>query len=68
MQQKNTKIASVAGTLPQSISSCLFVLDKFMKQGATVVSSMVVLEKRKTQAGTAGTVVDEVANLIGINP
>lgn len=54
----------VAGTLPQSISSCLSVLDKLMKQDTTVVSSMIVAEK-KTLAGS-NNVVEEVAYIIGI--
>lgn len=64
MQQKDVQL-TVGGTLPQNISSCLTVLDRFMKQKETIVSSMVVAEKR-TVAGSADNVVDAVANVIGI--
>ena len=33
------------GTLPQKVSSCLEVLDGFMKQPYTIVASMVVADK-----------------------
>jgi fatty acid synthase len=52
------------GTLPQKISSCLEVLDSFMKQSCPVVASMVVAEKRKS--GESGSVVDCVSNILGM--
>jgi len=41
----------VEGTRPQKVSSCLEVLDDFMKQPYPIVASMVVADKR---AGSGG--------------
>lgn len=63
MQEQQTEI-EIGGTLQQRISSCLQVLDQFLRQDeAAVVSSMVVAEKRTS--GAADNVVDCVANIMG---
>lgn len=57
-------LAKSGGTLQQRISSCLEVLDYFMKQSHPIVASMVVAEKRSGSSG-GGTIVDTVANILG---
>lgn len=54
----------IGGTLQQKISSCLKVLDLFLRQNSPVVGSMVVAEKR-SGAGFANNAVDAVANILG---
>ncbi|KAJ8887678.1 hypothetical protein PR048_013896, partial [Dryococelus australis] len=53
------------GTLQQKISSCLEVLDQFLRQPHPVVASMVVAEKRAGFSGSKG-IVDCVTNIMGI--
>lgn len=55
----------IGGTLQQRLTSCLNVLDHFLKQKEPVVSSMVVAEKRLGMDGT-GNIVIAVANILGI--
>ncbi|KAF4517409.1 hypothetical protein B566_EDAN005018 [Ephemera danica] len=57
-------VKQVAGTLQQSISSCLETLDLFltMADSYTVLSSMVVAEKDRS----SDNVLDAVANILGI--
>ena len=43
---------SAVGTLPQKISSCLEVLDGFMKQPYTIVASMVFADKSPGSCGS----------------
>lgn len=62
MQEQQTEI-EIGGTLQQRISSCLGVMDKFLRQNEAIVSSMVVAEKRSS--GVADNVVDCVANIMG---
>lgn len=62
MQEQQTEI-EIGGTLQQRISSCLGVMDKFLRQDEAIVSSMVVAEKRSS--GVADNVVDCVANIMG---
>ncbi len=50
--------------MQQRITSCLDVMDYFMKQSNPVVASMVVAEKRSGSTG-GGTIVDTVANILG---
>ncbi|KAJ3619939.1 hypothetical protein MTP99_003942 [Tenebrio molitor] len=59
--QKENKELVIGGTLQQSISSCLEVLDRFLKQDNTIVSSMLVAEKRNRSHG-ATSAVEAVAN------
>lgn len=62
--QKDYKELKIGGTLQQRISSCLEMLDVFLKQDEPVVSSMVVAEKQNV--GVADNIVEYVASVIGI--
>ncbi|XP_052751981.1 fatty acid synthase-like isoform X2 [Galleria mellonella] len=55
----------IGGTLLQKISSCLLTLDKFLKQEAPIVSSIVVAEKTANSFGS-GVIVNAVAEIMGI--
>ncbi|KAK9875963.1 hypothetical protein WA026_011065 [Henosepilachna vigintioctopunctata] len=62
--QKDLVELDIGGTLQQRISSCLQVLDTFLCQKqATIVSSIVVAEKRRS--GSADNIVDAVAYILG---
>nr|AMK38868.1 fatty acid synthase 1 [Colaphellus bowringi] len=64
MQELHSEL-EISGTLPQRISSCMEVMDIALRQkSATIVSSMVVAEKRSSanSASLSGTVLD----IIGI--
>lgn len=50
--------------MPQSISSCLEVLDEILTQKPNIISSAVFKEKR-TIASSNNNIVDHVANIIG---
>jgi len=54
------------GTLPQKVSSCLEVLDGFMKQPYTIVASMVVADK---SAGSGGSdnLTARIASIMGMS-
>ncbi|XP_059048229.1 fatty acid synthase-like [Achroia grisella] len=65
MQDEDIQL-EIGGTLQQRISSCLLTLDKFLKQDFPIVSSMLVAEK-KTRSANFGTIVDAVAQIMGIN-
>ncbi|KAJ8712849.1 hypothetical protein PYW08_008153 [Mythimna loreyi] len=64
MQDDDVQL-EIGGTLQQRISSCLAALDKFMKQDAAIVSSIVVAEKKAGGSG-CGNIVDAVAQIMGI--
>ncbi|XP_049870464.1 fatty acid synthase-like [Pectinophora gossypiella] len=64
MQIENIQM-EIGGTLQQRISSCMLAMDKFLKQDAVIVSSIVVAEKRLSGAGI-GSIVDAVAHIMGI--
>ncbi|KDR18643.1 hypothetical protein L798_06624, partial [Zootermopsis nevadensis] len=64
MQEEDMDVV-IGGTLPQKISSCLMVLNSFMKQSCPVVASMVVAEKRAGSGGS-GNIVECVSNILGI--
>lgn len=64
MQDEDVQL-EIGGTLQQRISSCLLSLDKFMKQDAPIVSSIVVAEKKAGGSG-CGNIVDAVAQIMGI--
>ncbi|CAH2093487.1 unnamed protein product [Euphydryas editha] len=64
MQDKDVQL-EIGGTLQQRISSCLLSLDKFLKQDAVIVSSIVVAEKKAGGSG-CGSIVDAVAQIMGI--
>ncbi|XP_050353258.1 fatty acid synthase-like [Nymphalis io] len=64
MQDEDVQL-EIGGTLQQRISSCLLSLDKFLKQDAVIVSSIVVAEKKIGGSG-CDSVVDAVAQIMGI--
>ncbi|KAF9408342.1 hypothetical protein HW555_011931 [Spodoptera exigua] len=64
LQDKEVQL-EIGGTLQQRISSCLTALDKFIKQDAPIVSSIVVAEKKAGGEGCANAV-DAVAQILGI--
>nr|CAD7400388.1 unnamed protein product [Timema cristinae] len=64
MQEEQHELV-IGGTLQQRISSCLYVLDGFLKQPHPVVSSMVVAEKR-AGSGSSASIVECVTNILGI--
>ncbi|XP_047538483.1 fatty acid synthase [Vanessa atalanta] len=64
MQDEDVQL-EIGGTLQQRISSCLLSLDKFLKQDAVIVSSIVVAEKKAGGSG-CGSIVDAVAQIMGI--
>lgn len=63
LQNEETEI-EVGGTVQQKISSCLEVMDLFMKQNEAVVSSIAIAEKTNAN-GSGDNVVDCIANIIG---
>lgn len=62
--QKDDKELTPGGMAQQRISNCLKVLDRFMIEGNTVVSSVVVAEKHSARA-TTDNLVEAVANMLG---
>lgn len=62
--QKGDRELEIGGTLQQKILNCLEVMDRFMTEGNTIVSSMVVAEKRSAIT-TPGNLVEAIANMIG---
>ncbi|XP_045465555.1 fatty acid synthase-like [Harmonia axyridis] len=65
MMEEQTEM-EIGGTLQQRITSCLQVMDTFLRQKeATIVASMLVAEKRSGSGG-ADNIVDAVANILGI--
>ncbi|XP_044764578.1 fatty acid synthase-like [Coccinella septempunctata] len=65
MMEEQTEM-EIGGTLQQRITSCLQVMDTFLRQKeASVVASMLVAEKRSGSGG-ADNIVDAVANILGI--
>ncbi|XP_059048171.1 fatty acid synthase-like [Achroia grisella] len=64
MQYEDVQL-EIGGTLQQRISSCLLTLDKFLKQDAPIVSSIVVAEK-KTGSSNSGDIVQTIADIMGI--
>nr|CAI5818381.1 unnamed protein product [Callosobruchus analis] len=66
MQEEDFEI-EISGTLPQKISSCLNALNLFLKQTeATIVSSIVVAEKRSAK-DISDNAVDAVLHILGVN-
>jgi len=60
--------ASIGGTLPQRMSSCLSTLDQFLCQPHAVLSSFVLAESNrgKTDTGsTSASLRDVVAHILG---
>ncbi|XP_047538484.1 fatty acid synthase-like [Vanessa atalanta] len=64
MQDEDVQL-EIGGTLQQRISSCLLSLDKFLKQDAAIVSSIVVAEKKAGGSG-CDSMVEAVAQIMGI--
>lgn len=56
----------VSGTLPQHISSCLATMDVFLQQPHSVLSSVVLAEKHKSSNDNKASLVDAVANILGL--
>lgn len=58
----------IGGTLPQRITSCLEVLDRFLCQRQAVVSSFVLAERTvvKAEGGSQKSLVDTVAHILGV--
>ena len=58
----------IGGTLPQRMSSCLTVLDRFLSQAQPVVSSYVLAAKVavKGDKGSGGDLVSSVAHILGV--
>lgn len=54
----------LGGTLQQNISSCLEVMDRFMAEDHTIVSSMVVADKRSTEV-RFNNLVEAVMHMLG---
>lgn len=58
----------IGGTLPQRMSSCLAVLDRFLSQAHPVMSSYVLASKKKTKGdkGSGSDLVGAVVHILGI--
>ncbi|XP_041672485.1 fatty acid synthase [Cheilinus undulatus] len=58
----------IGGTLPQRITSCLEVLDRFLCQQQAVMSSFVLAERTvvKSEGGNQKSLVDTVAHILGV--
>ncbi|NWX15444.1 FAS synthase, partial [Aegotheles bennettii] len=69
MKTMGNKEIVVGGTVPQQISSCLEVLDKFLNQPHPVMSSFVLAEKAsmKTEGGSQQDLVEAVAHILGVH-
>lgn len=64
LQEEHVEL-EIGGTLQQKISSCLNVLNNFLRQKeATIVSSIVVAEKRGG-LDSCDNIVDTVINILG---
>jgi len=60
--------ASIGGTLPQRMSSCLSTLDHFLCQPHAVLSSFVLAESTRTKSDTASSAAslrEVVAHILG---
>ncbi|XP_076764194.1 fatty acid synthase-like [Xylocopa sonorina] len=62
---ENNQQLAIGGTLPQSISSCLEELDKFLVQSRPIIASMVVAEKRRG-TNSANNILEAVMNIMNI--
>lgn len=61
--QEDRREFSIGGTLQQRISSCLQVMDQFLRQDEPIVASMVVAEKRS--GGKANNLFEEIIDILG---
>lgn len=59
----------IGGTLPQRMSNCLSVLDKFLSQAHPVMSSFVLAAKHSTKSekGSGSDLVSAVARILGVS-
>lgn len=65
MAEDNQEVV-IGGTLQQKIGNCLEIMDELLMQKKfSIVSSMVVAEKRASSSN-AGTIVDTVINILGL--
>lgn len=64
MQNEAIEI-EIGGTLQQRITSCLQVMDIFLKQKESAVVSSIVVAEKKSGTGGADNIVDAVANILG---
>lgn len=63
MQEDNKELV-IGGTLQQGIASCLKVMDKMLVQNDTIVTSMVVAEKK--YGATGDDLYETILNALGI--
>ncbi|XP_043924165.1 fatty acid synthase [Protopterus annectens] len=69
LETMGTNDTVIGGTLPQRISSCLEVLDKFLNQQHPVMSSFVLAEKTVSERNDGADrrdLVSAVANILGV--
>jgi fatty acid synthase, animal type len=64
LQEKNMEM-TIGGTLPQSITNCIEVLDILLSIDETVVSSMIVAEKKFDDV-KKGNIIDTIFNIMSI--
>lgn len=59
----------IGGTLPQRMSNCLSVLDRFLSQAHPVMSSFVLANKQtsKGSKSSGGDLVSAIARIMGVN-
>jgi len=65
---KGDNEASIGGTLPQRMSSCLATMDQFLSQPHAVVSSFVLAESTRTKsdkAASSASLRKVVAHILG---
>lgn len=65
MMETSVEEIAIGGTLQQRIYSCLEVIDSFLTQKETIVSSIIVAEKNASQ-GDFSSLTDVVAGILGI--
>jgi fatty acid synthase, animal type len=64
LQEKNMEM-TIGGTLPQRITNCLEVLDSLLNVNETIVSSMIVAEKKFDDV-KKGNIIDTIFNIMSI--
>lgn len=64
LQEKNMEM-TIGGTLPQRITNCLEVLDSLLNGNETIVSSMIVAEKKFDDV-KKGNIIDTIFNIMSI--
>ncbi|XP_030383066.1 fatty acid synthase [Scaptodrosophila lebanonensis] len=56
----------IGGTLPQRMPSCLQTIDLFLQQPHSVLASMVVAEKRKSDQSAGVSLIATISNILGL--